>query len=59
MPPKEMTPKYNAASGIIAEELLIETKRFGGIWSFGKNAMGIYMGGRQIFETDFLAIKLV
>jgi hypothetical protein len=29
--------------------LLIETKSFGGIWSFGEHSMGIYMGGRQIF----------
>jgi hypothetical protein len=32
--------------------LLIETKSFGGIWSFEENAMGLYMGGRQIFETS-------
>jgi hypothetical protein len=32
--------------------LLIETKSFGGIWSFGKHSMGIYMGGRQIFVTS-------
>jgi hypothetical protein len=32
--------------------LLMKTKSFGGIWSFGENAMGIYMGGRQIFETS-------
>jgi hypothetical protein len=29
MPPKKMTPKYDAASSIIAGELLIETKSFG------------------------------
>jgi hypothetical protein len=52
-PLKKMTPKYDAASGIIAGELLIETKRFGGIWSFGEHSMGIYyIGGRQIFETS-------
>jgi hypothetical protein len=32
--------------------LLIETKGFGGIWSFGEHSMGIYMGDRQIFETS-------
>jgi hypothetical protein len=52
MPPKKCTPKYNAASGIIAGELLIETKFFDGIWSFGEHSMGLYMGGRQIFETS-------
>jgi hypothetical protein len=45
---------------------LIETKSFGGIWSFGEDSMGLYggiwsfgehsmrkyMGGRQIFETS-------
>jgi hypothetical protein len=30
--------------------LLIKTKRFGGIWSFGEDFMGKYVGGRQIFE---------
>jgi hypothetical protein len=51
-PLKKMTPNYDAASGIIAGELLIETKSFGGIWSFGENVMALYMGGRQIFETS-------
>jgi hypothetical protein len=32
--------------------LLIETKRFGGISSFGKHSMTLYMGDRQIFETS-------
>jgi hypothetical protein len=32
--------------------LLIRTKRFGQIWSSGEHSMGIYMGGRQIFETS-------
>jgi hypothetical protein len=32
--------------------LLIETKSFGGIWSFGEGFMRKYMGGRQIFETS-------
>jgi hypothetical protein len=32
--------------------LLIETKSFGEIWSFGENVMALYMGGRQIFETS-------
>jgi hypothetical protein len=32
--------------------LLIETKSFGGIWSCGENDMGLYVGGRQIFETS-------
>jgi hypothetical protein len=32
--------------------LLIRTKSFGGIWSFGENVMALYMGGRQIFETS-------
>jgi hypothetical protein len=32
--------------------LLIETKSWGGIWSFGENAIGLYMGSRQIFETS-------
>jgi hypothetical protein len=32
--------------------LLKETKSFGGIWSFGKDSMTLYMGGRQIFETS-------
>jgi hypothetical protein len=32
--------------------LLIETKSFGGIWSFAENVMALYMGGRQIFETS-------
>jgi hypothetical protein len=32
--------------------LLIRAKSFGGIWSFGEDSMGIYMGGRQIFETS-------
>jgi hypothetical protein len=32
--------------------LLIETKSFGGIWTSGENAMGLYMGGRQIFESS-------
>jgi hypothetical protein len=32
--------------------LLIRTKSSGGIWSFGEHSMGIYMGGRQIFETS-------
>jgi hypothetical protein len=30
----------------------METKSFGGIWSFGKDFMGKYVGGRQIFETS-------
>jgi hypothetical protein len=47
-----MTPKYDAARGIIAGELLIETKSFGRIWSFGEDSMGKYVGGRQIFETS-------
>jgi hypothetical protein len=52
MPRKNIPPKYNAASGIIAGELLIETKSFGRIWSFGEHSMGIYIGGRQIFEMS-------
>jgi hypothetical protein len=32
--------------------LLIRTKSFGEIWLFGEHSMGIYMGGRQIFETS-------
>jgi hypothetical protein len=32
--------------------LLIRTKCFGEIWSFGEDSMGKYMGGRQIFETS-------
>ena len=28
--------------------LLIRTKSFGLIWSFGENTMRMYMGGRQI-----------
>jgi hypothetical protein len=32
--------------------LLIRTKSFGGIWLFGDYSMGLYMGGRQIFETS-------
>jgi hypothetical protein len=32
--------------------LLIGTKSFGEIWSFGENVMALYMGGRQIFETS-------
>jgi hypothetical protein len=32
--------------------LLIRTKSFGGIWSSGEGSMGLYMGGRQIFETS-------
>jgi hypothetical protein len=32
--------------------LLIRTKSFGGILSFGENVMALYMGGRQIFETS-------
>jgi hypothetical protein len=32
--------------------LLIRTKSFGGIWSFGEHFMALYMGGRQIFETS-------
>jgi hypothetical protein len=32
--------------------LLIRTKKFGGIWSSGENVTGLYMGGRQIFETS-------
>jgi hypothetical protein len=31
--------------------LLIRTKSFGGIWSFGEDSMTLYMGGRQIFES--------
>jgi hypothetical protein len=32
--------------------LLIRTKSFGEIWSFGEHSMTLYMGGRQIFETS-------
>jgi hypothetical protein len=32
--------------------LLIRTKSFGEIWSFGEHSMGKYMGGRQTFETS-------
>jgi hypothetical protein len=32
--------------------VLIKTKSFGEIWSFGENVMMLYMGGRQIFETS-------
>jgi hypothetical protein len=32
--------------------LLIETKSFGGIWSYGEDYMTLYIGGRQIFETS-------
>jgi hypothetical protein len=47
-PRKKCTPKSGAMTGI----LLIETNSFGGIWSFDEDSMGIYMGGRQIFETS-------
>jgi hypothetical protein len=50
--PKKCTPKIGANIGAITGILLIETKCFGRIWSFGENAMGLYMGGRQIFETS-------
>jgi hypothetical protein len=44
----------NLPEKILIFVLLIETKSFGGIWSFGEHSMGIYthMGGRQIFETS-------
>jgi hypothetical protein len=42
----------NLLDEILISVLLIETKTFGGIWSFGENYMGLYMGGRQIFETS-------
>jgi hypothetical protein len=32
--------------------LLIVTKKIGCIWSFGEHSMGLYMGGRQTFETS-------
>jgi hypothetical protein len=41
----------NLSDKILISVLLIETKRFGGIWSFGEHSMGIYMGGRQIYES--------
>jgi hypothetical protein len=34
------------------------TKSFGGIWSFGENAMGLNMGGRQIFEMSHEVHKI-
>jgi hypothetical protein len=42
----------NLSDEIKISVLLMETKSFGGIWSFGKNAMTLYVGGRQIFETS-------
>jgi hypothetical protein len=50
--PKKSSPKSNAVNGTITGILLIETKSFGGIWSFGEDSMMLYMGGRQIFETS-------
>jgi hypothetical protein len=42
----------NLLDEILISVVLIETKSFGRIWSFGENAMGLYMGGRQIFDTS-------
>jgi hypothetical protein len=42
----------NLLDEIYIPVLLIETKSFGGIRSFGEHSMGIYIGGRQIFETS-------
>jgi hypothetical protein len=42
----------NLSDEIKISILLIETKSFGGIWSSGENAMGLYVGGRQIFEAS-------
>jgi hypothetical protein len=42
----------NLLDKIYVSVLLIETKSFGGIWSFEEHSMGIYMGGRQIFERS-------
>jgi hypothetical protein len=42
----------NLSDEMLISVLLIETKSFGGIWSFGEHSIGIYMGGRQIFETS-------
>jgi hypothetical protein len=42
----------NLSDEIKISVLLIETKSFGGIWSFGGDSMTLYMGGRQIFETS-------
>jgi hypothetical protein len=42
----------NLPDKIYISVLVIETKSFGGIWSFGEDSMTLYMGGRQIFETS-------
>jgi hypothetical protein len=42
----------NLSDKIYISVLLIETKSFGRIWSFGEHSMGKYTGGRQIFETS-------
>jgi hypothetical protein len=42
----------NLSDKLYISLLLIETKSFDGIWSCGENDMGLYMGGRQIFETS-------
>jgi hypothetical protein len=44
--------RTNLPDEIYISVLLIETKSFGGIWSFGEHSMGKYTGGRQIFETS-------
>jgi hypothetical protein len=42
----------NLSDEIYKFVLLIETKKIGGIWSFGEDSMTLYMGGRKIFETS-------
>jgi hypothetical protein len=44
--------RTNLLDEIEISVVLIETKSFGRIWSFGENAMGLYVGGRQVFETS-------
>jgi hypothetical protein len=53
MPPKKTYPQYwRRYRPHNRNPVLIETKSFGGIWSFGEDSMGLYVGGRQIFETS-------
>jgi hypothetical protein len=51
-PPKKKNPKSGANIGAITGILLIETKSFSVIWSFGENSMRMYRDGRQIFESQ-------
>jgi hypothetical protein len=50
--PLKNDPKIGANIGAITGILLIETKSFGWMWSFGEDSMTLYVGGRQIFETS-------